>query len=76
MSWIELVDLGVPKGRKTKRWEVRSRQGASVLGYLQWFSPWRRYCFYPDAYAVFEQDCLREIADFIEAKTTEHKQRG
>jgi hypothetical protein len=41
---------------------------------VRWFSRWRKYAFYPGRETVFEEDCLREIADFCETRTREYKQ--
>lgn len=59
---------------RTKRWAVTTLDG-TPLGQVRWYNPWRRYCFMPqDHTCVFEQVCLREIADFVETKTREHKE--
>lgn len=73
-EWIKFMtapDAG--DGRKTKIWDVVTIDGSSKLGEIRWFSRWRRYAFFPDRKTVFEQDCLRRIADFIQLKTEEHK---
>lgn len=58
---------------KTDTWEVWSLDEASHLGQIRWYSPWRKYCFFPAGECVFEQDCLRHIAEFIESETTKHR---
>ena len=60
----------LPK-RATRLWTVRG--GAIKLGTVKWYAPWRRYCFFPNAQCVFEQDCLRELAKFVEDQTRDHK---
>ena len=62
----------LPPGRKTMIWNVLTNDGF-VLGQVKWFTRWRRYCFFPAAETVYEQVCLREIAQFIEDRTHEHK---
>ena len=52
------------------------------LGTVQWLGAWRQYVFVPllrdeddglfNEY-VYNPACLREIADFVEAKTKEHR---
>ena len=59
-------------GRKTIIWQVIAKDGAD-LGSVRWFGRWRKYCFFPAADCVFEETCLREIAQFIEDRTAEHK---
>lgn len=68
--------------KKTAIWEVVTKDGQSILGQVRWYAPWRKYCFYPihgyasHIYVIFEQVCLRDIADFIESETKKHKQKG
>jgi hypothetical protein len=58
---------------KTDTWEVWSLDEASHLGQIRWYAPWRKYCFFPAGECVFEQDCLRHVAEFIESETTKHR---
>lgn len=68
---FRLVDFS-PSG-KTRVWAITAKGDGAVLGGVAWFGRWRRYCFFSNAGCVFEQVCLREIAAFIEDRTTEHK---
>lgn len=70
-TYIDFVD-GVPKP-KTKVWHVCSREDGLAIGTVQWFGRWRKYSFFPTSGMVFEQTCLREIADFIEKKTKDYR---
>jgi hypothetical protein len=60
-----------PAGRKTAIWYVEN--GERHLGRVSWFSAWRCYAFFPAGDTVFEKVCLRDIAEFCEDRTTEHK---
>jgi hypothetical protein len=73
MSWI--IFLEGPRLPKTRTWFVLTKEGEQGLGRIQWFSRWRKYCFFPLGDTAFEQDCLQEIASFCEQRTREHKQR-
>jgi len=59
----------------TNRWDVSSKHG-EVLGVVRWFSRWRKYAFFAEPNCVFEQVCLRDIAQFIEERTRDHKAKG
>ena len=59
---------------KTKIWNVCAIGSGDVLGIVKWHGAWRRYAFFPKD-ALFEEQCLRDIADFIELKTKEHRLR-
>jgi hypothetical protein len=84
----EIVYAGRLGARATKTWNVlgeisRERRGLSgepisevekfPLGRVYWWSHWRRYIFEPRG--VFDETCLRQIADFLETQTKEHRER-
>ncbi len=70
-TWIRFEEL--PPAPKTKRWAVISKDQEITIGAVTWFGPWRKYCFHPEMGTVFEQVCLREIADFCESETLKHR---
>jgi len=59
-------------GPKTMVWSVMNNDG-EYLGVVRWFGSWRKYAYEPER-AVFEEVCLRDIADFIVARTREHRE--
>lgn len=75
--WIRfslVSEEGLPGSRrKTRTWHVVAKESGFVVGRIAWYTPWRKYAFEPIRSAVFEQDCLRDIADFIEQRTREHR---
>lgn len=71
-KWIRF-DLLDSTG-KTNRWQVVTLDGSVVLGSVHWFGRWRGYAFFPLIGTVFEHQCLRDIADFCEHKTKEHRE--
>lgn len=73
-KWIRFVlDVPIP-ARKTKVWIVATVEQGERLGTIRWHGPWRCYSFYPEPCTVFERQCLRDIADFCEGATYEHRQ--
>lgn len=74
-KWVEFVEVSNPD-RQTKRWEVRAKRGleGSVwIGDVAWSTGWRRYVLLPGYPSQWEQDCLRDVAAFLEAQTRDHK---
>ena len=69
-SYINFVEL--TPNPATKRWAVMPEDGSAQIGMVKWHGPWRKYCFFPMGETVFEQVCLREIADFCENQTKAH----
>ena len=74
-DYIKFVLVDLRDGRKTLVWAVLTADGHSHLGDVSWYSPWRKYCFFPDR-ATFDPGCMRLIADFCELHTTAHKSKG
>lgn len=72
-KWIAFREIPAPG--VTKRWEVVARQGDLVLGRVAWSNGWRRYVLQPSFTFLteWEQDCLRDVANFIERQTIRHK---
>jgi hypothetical protein len=58
---------------KTLEYHVMARDGSDCLGSVNWFGRWRCYVFNPWPGTVFEQKCLREIAEFCDRLTKEHR---
>lgn len=69
---IEFVPSGMSATGKTMLWDVLAKAGG-VLGEVKWFGRWRKYSFYPAPDCVFEQTCLRDLAQFIEDRTREQR---
>lgn len=77
MSKPKRVKFGRPKNSdsgKTQIWSVLDSSGM-LLGQIKWFGQWRKYAFYPLGFTVYEQDCLRTIADFCEQKSKKLHQK-
>jgi hypothetical protein len=72
-TYIAFVEVLIP-GRKTNVWYVQTKATPIThIGAVGWHCPWRKYVFKTCPNAVFEEVCLREIADFLERQTREHK---
>lgn len=76
MKWIEDENLGSSKSGKTWVWAIKAKEGGDLLGLVKWFGRWRKYCFYPQPDCIFEEDCLRDIAQFVSNATRLHRDKG
>jgi hypothetical protein len=60
---------------KTKQFAVKNNATyGDLLGYVKWYAPWRRYCFFiymPGL--VFDAECLADIQDFLKNLMEERK---
>lgn len=59
-----------PKG-KTKLIGVGTMD--MKLGDIKWYSPWRRYVFYPLANTLFDASCLTEVTQYIQQLMQDRK---
>lgn len=62
-----------PDKSKTKTWRVLNKHDNIHLGWIGWFTKWRKYAFFPEKDTVYEEDCLRDIAEFCAQETVKHK---
>lgn len=65
-KWIKIEFLKKSTSGITNLYSVKNKEFGSNLGIIKWNSGWRRYAFYPFQETWFEQDCLKDIADFLE----------
>lgn len=75
MSYIKIKLIVT--GNKTSQWGVYTADEKIVLGAVRWHGAWKGYAFVTGGSAVmlFEQKCLREIADFVENETKKHREQ-
>jgi hypothetical protein len=71
-KWIKFEQ--VLEERKTKTWIVRTIEGSAALGVVRWHSPWRRYAFFPVPETLYENQCLNDLATFLEDRTREQRE--
>lgn len=74
MSYLQFRDVSEYYEIKTKRIEIESLSGPQ-LGVIKWYSPWRKYCFFPFDSTIFDISCMDEIQDKIKELTHEKKSK-
>ena len=62
-QYIHFVE--VEKKAKTSVWSCRNNRTGGELGRVEWYGPWRQYCFFPEPTTVFNVTCLKDIIDFL-----------
>lgn len=45
--------------------DVLSKSSGAPLGVVQWYGPWRQYCFYPANGTLFNGRCLADVFDLL-----------
>lgn len=73
-EYVNFDVLTTPSALRTQRWVVANKHDY-LLGEVKWFPPWRKYAFCPEPKCLFEETCLRDIAQFIVDRTKEHKSK-
>ena len=74
MSFLKFHEESQSPLRRTKRWTVLSARDTShPLGWVSWYGAWRKYTFAAGAGSIFDEKCLQEVCEFIEARTREYK---
>lgn len=58
--------------RKTRVWVIVNGAG-EILGYVDWYSPWRRYVLKTEI-RVFDAGCLTALAKFCDDQTKARKE--
>lgn len=72
-KWVTVQWAGSSASGKTEIWTVRNSDNQALLGEIRWHGPWRKYTFVPAPLTVFEEDCLRDIANFVQDMTLNHR---
>lgn len=72
-KWIVIEFCSMSKSGKTALYDVFPKGSDSSIGSVGWHAPWRRYAFFPLPGTLYEQDCLRDIADALEGLTGDHR---
>jgi hypothetical protein len=61
ITFTEVADTG-----KTKVFRIETNdRNRYNLGIIKWFPAFRKYSFFPANSSIFEQDCLKDIIDFM-----------
>ena len=62
-EYLEFVQN--PSKGKTSVWQCNNKRSGTTLGTINWYGPWRAYCYFPTIQAVYSKGCLNDISNFI-----------
>lgn len=65
-KWIKMVFVKNSPSGKTMIFYVMNKLYNENLGEIKWNPGYRKYAFYPSKKTFYEEDCLRDIAEFLE----------
>lgn len=70
-KWIEFREQ--TQTGKTRIFKCFNVEFNCELGTVKWYSAWRKYAFFPLENIVFETQCLKDIAGFLDKLMLERK---
>ena len=71
---VQFIERDTEAKRITKVVGCFATNSTTLLGIVKWWAHWRRYCFFPERYMLFDCNCLWDIADFVAGQTTAQKE--
>jgi len=72
-KYLSFVD--VTSKTKTKTFLITNKFSGGGLGFIKWYAPWRKFCFFADFPGiVFDAGCLADIQDFINTLMEERRE--
>ena len=71
IKYLDFIEI--PSSRKTKVINVISPNLDPIfsLGYIKFYPQWRKYIFEPAEKTIFDENCLKKIAEFCSSLTIE-----
>lgn len=71
-EYLDFIDVPNHSG-KTRKVNVVSKKHGFSLGLIQFYGRWRQFVFIPASETVFNKDCLRDIAVFLDVMMADRK---
>lgn len=70
---FDAVRMPPEHGRVTHSYQLVNCSSNDTIGHVQWYGPWRQFCFFPEATSVWSDSCLSCVRDVI-AWATQQRQ--
>lgn len=67
-KFFRIFEMTQDPKRKTKSYSVESASTGIRLAVVEWYGPWRQFCFFPARFAetVWSKGCLEDINTFFD----------
>lgn len=72
-KYLTFVFKGTSDSGKTGRYVVVSALTGTILGWIEFHAPWRKYWFCPLNGTAYDASCLADITNFLVELTAERK---
>jgi hypothetical protein len=56
-------------------WLIRNKRSQDVLGQIEWYAQWRQYVAIFQESAVWSQDCLADVREFMKSRASDGSDR-
>lgn len=77
-QYIEINPAGTSPTGVTRVWNVVNSKKQQLIGTIKWWGGFRKYVFYvwmvDQEWILFDSDCMRMIADFLDSVNKRHAQ--
>ena len=73
-KYIRFEDGEWSDSGKTRIWRIYNFHHNQVVGWIRWYGGFRRYCFYTEEAAIYDNDCLRLVADKLDEVNARHRE--
>jgi hypothetical protein len=73
--YIEIREAGRSKSGITKIWTVHNINTEEEIGLIRWAGNWRRYVYEDYEASYYDSKCLKQIAEFLENATADHRSK-
>jgi hypothetical protein len=75
MSYLNFYQLPPVDGRKTNQWQVFNAVNGHQLGLVTFSGAWRKFVFQTHPAITYDSGCFRELAEFLDERTKEWRDK-
>ena len=72
-KYVKFIEYAIGNGKKTKGWFVVDKKTDRHIGQVILYVPEKTYRYFSTYAIVYEPECMRDIANFVEEKIELHK---
>lgn len=72
MAFVKFVEVPNP-GKKTKRWTISTIEGLAI-GWIEFWSPWRKYVWSMVPGSIFDISCTVEVVEFLKQHANDRQE--
>lgn len=74
-TYLQFSLIGYSPSGKTKVFSVKNIKAGMIIGMVFWEGRFRKYGYHSYSDIIYDNNCLRDITEFLEDLMTEHKEK-